>query len=804
MVTIESTPEMAAKVYAAMARNLKVVRRRLGKPLTLADKVLLGHLDDPESQELEPGKSYLFLRPDRVVFQDVLGQTGMLQFMQTRRDKVAVPTTIHCDHLIQARVEGRKDLRESLAENNEVYEFLRSAAAKFGAGFWGPGAGIIHQVVLEQYAFPGELIIGTDSHTPNAGGLGACAVGVGGADAVETIAGLPWEVLYPKHIAVYLTGRLSGWTAPKDVILYVAGALTVSGGTNAIVEYIGPGARTISATGKATITNMGAELGATTSMFPADDRMSAYLRATDRGALVPLVEKNKHLLEPDPEVEANPEKYYDRVVRLDLSKLEPYMVGPHSPDRARPISRLAAEVAEAKNGFLDKVSAALIGSCTNSSYEDMSRAADVAEQAKAHGIKAAVPYLVTPGSEQVRATIERDGQMQSLLDINGTVLANACGPCIGQWRRAKEVATVPNTIVTSYNRNFPMRNDGQPTTMNFIGSPEIVTAMALAGRLSFNPLTDTLAGADGRPFRLEPPKAAPEVPAKNFDRGHATYIAPPRDGSRVELKVDPKSERIQLMQPWEAWDGKDFLDMPVLMKTKGKTTTDHISPAGPWLRYRGHLDKFSDNMFMGATNAYGGEAGKGTNVLTGENSQPIANIARHYKSKGVKWVVVGDSNYGEGSSREHAALSPRLLGGAAVIVRSFARIHESNLKKQGLLALTFQSPADYDRIRETDRVSLVGLKAMAPGKPVECRVKHADGSSETLRLNHSFSAAQLEWFRKGSALNLFHGAAATGKKRSAAGRAKKKPAAKKQAKSGSRKASRARKPAGAKRRRRAR
>jgi aconitate hydratase len=794
---------MAAKVYETMARNLKVVRRRLGKPLTLADKVLLGHLDDPENQELEPGKSYLFLRPDRVVFQDVLGQTGMLQFMQTRRDTVAVPTTIHCDHLIQARVEGKKDLRESLAENNEVYGFLRSAAAKFGAGFWGPGAGIIHQVVLENYAFPGELIIGTDSHTPNAGGLGACAVGVGGADAVETIAGLPWEVLYPKHIAVYLTGKLSGWTAPKDVILYVAGELTVSGGTNAIVEYIGPGARTISATGKATITNMGAELGATTSMFPADDRMSAYLRATGRGALVPPAEKNKHLLEPDPEVEANPEQYYDRVVRLDLSKLEPYMVGPHSPDRARPISRLAAEVSDRKNGFLDKISATLIGSCTNSSYEDMSRAADVAEQAKAHGIKAAVPYLVTPGSEQVRATIERDGQMKSLLDINGTVLANACGPCIGQWRRAKEVSTVPNTIVTSYNRNFPMRNDGQATTMNFIGSPEIVTAMALAGRLSFNPLTDTLTGADGQPFRLEPPKVAPEVPAKNFDHGQATYIAPPRDGSRVELKVDPKSERIQLMQPWPAWDGKDFTDMPVLIKTQGKTTTDHISPAGPWLRYRGHLDKFSDNMFMGATNAYSSGAGKGTNVLTGEKSQPIANIARHYQSKGVKWVVVGDSNYGEGSSREHAALSPRLLGGAAVIVRSFARIHESNLKKQGLLALTFQNAADYDRIREADRVSLVGLKAMAPGTPVECRVKHTDGTTETLRLDHSFSAAQLEWFRKGSALNLFHGGVASAGKRSNAGRAKK-PAAKKRSKAGSRKASRARKPAAARRRRSAR
>ena len=768
MVTIESTPEMAGKVYETMAKNLNVVRRRLGKPLTLADKVLLGHLDDPERQDLQPGKSYLFLRPDRVVFQDVLGQTGLLQFMQTRRDQVAVPTTIHCDHLIQARVEGERDLRESLAENTEVYDFLRSAAAKYGAGFWEPGAGIIHQVVLENYAFPGELIIGTDSHTPNAGGLGACSVGVGGADAVETIAGLPWEVLYPKHICVYLTGTMSGWTAPKDVILYVAGQLTVSGGTNAIVEYIGPGARTISATGKATITNMGAELGATTSMFPADEHMAKYLRATGRGALVPLMEKHIDLLQPDPEVEADPEKYYDRVVRLDLSTLEPHVVGPHSPDRARPISKLAAEVSDADNKFLDRISSALIGSCTNSSYEDMSRAADVAEQAKAHGVKSAVPFLVTPGSEQVRATIERDGQMQSLKDIDGTVLANACGPCIGQWRRARKVAAVPNTIVTSYNRNFPARNDGQPTTMNFIASPEIVTAFALSGKLSFNPLTDPLIGADGQPFKLNPPKPAPEVPAKNFDRGHANYIAPPADGSRVMLSVDPKSQRLQLMQPWPAWDGKDFVDVPVLLKTKGKTTTDHISPAGPWLRLRGHLDKFSDNMCMGAINAYTGEAGKVKNVLTSATGEMVSKVARDYKAKGVKWVIVGVANYGEGSSREHAALSPRLLGGVAVIVRSFARIHESNLKKQGLLALTFQSPADYDRIREDDRLSLVGLNALAPGKPVECRVKHADGTTEMLKLNHTFSGPQLEWFRKGSALNLFHGAA-------------KKPAAKKKA-----------------------
>ena len=757
MVTIDSTAAMAGAVYDRMERTLRVVRRRLGRPLTLADKVLLGHLDDPDTQEMEPGRSYLLLRPDRVVLQDVLGQTAMLQFMQTRRARVAVPTTIHCDHLIQARVEGQADLKESIAENAEVYDFLRSAAAKFGAGFWGPGAGIIHQVVLEHYAFPGELIIGTDSHTPNGGGLGACAVGVGGADAVEVMAGLPWEVLYPKHIAVYLTGELGGWTAPKDVILYVAGELTVAGGTNAIVEYIGPGAGRISATGKATITNMGAELGATTSMFPYDERMATYLEATGRGALVEPARAHRQLLAPDAEVEADPERYYDRVIRLDLSALEPYVVGPHSPDRARPVSRLAAEVTDASNEFRDAISTALIGSCTNSSYEDMSRAADVAEQARAHGVAAAVPFLVTPGSEQVRATIERDGQMESLTGIKATVLANACGPCIGQWRRAKEAATVPNTIVTSYNRNFPRRNDGQPTTMNFIGSPELVTAFALAGRLSFNPLTDTLVAADGKPFRLHPPATAPEVPSRPFDPGRITYIAPPADGRPVELKVDPRSERLQLMEPWPAWDGTDFVDMPILLKAQGKTTTDAISPAGPWLRYRGHLDKFSDNMFMGALSAFTGEAGKVRNSVTGEADQPVSAVARDYKARGLRWVVIGDRNYGEGSSREHAALSPRLLGAAAVIARSFARIHESNLKKQGVLALTLPELSDYDRFREDDRVSLVGLAGMAAGKPVECRIRHADGSSETLWLNHSYSTSQLEWFRKGSALNLFHG-----------------------------------------------
>ena len=757
MSTIESTPEMAEAVYARMEQNIAVVRERLGKPLTLADKILLGHLDDPHNQELVPGKSYLHVRPDRVVFQDVLGQSGMLQFMQTGRDRVAVPASIHCDHLIQARVEGESDLRESRAENDEVYKFLRSVAARYGLGFWEPGAGIIHQVVLEQYAFPGEVIIGTDSHTPNAGGLGACAVGVGGADAVDVLAGLPWEVLYPKHIAVYLTGTMSGWTAPKDVILYVAGKLTVSGGTNSIVEYIGPGARTISATGKATITNMGAELGATTSLFPYDDRMATYLRATDRAGLVAPAEKYAHLLRPDDEVEANPHAFYDVVVELDLSTLEPHVVGPHTPDRARPISALAAEIADPKNGFVDAVSSALIGSCTNSSYEDMSRAADVAAQAKAHGVGAQSPFLVTPGSETVRATIERDGQLETLREAGATVLANACGPCIGQWRRDDASAASPNTIVTSYNRNFPRRNDDRPTTMNFIASPEIVTAFAIAGRLSFDPRRDTIAGADGKPFLLEAPKPAPEVPAENFARGRDFYVAPPEDGRSVQLSIDPNSTRLAALEPWPPWHGQDFLNLPVLLKTVGKTTTDHISPAGKWLTYRGHLEKFSDNMFMGANNAFTGEAGTTTHVDDGEKAS-VATVARRYRSAHTNWVAIGDFNYGEGSSREHAALSPRLLGGVAVIARSFARIHETNLKKQGLLALTFRDPADYDRIRQGDRISLVGLSDLAPGLPVTAVVSHADGTSDTLALNHTFNAAQLSWFRAGSALNALRAA----------------------------------------------
>ena len=674
--------------------------------------------------------------------------------IKTGRKKVAVPTTIHCDHLIEARVKGDLDLPASIAENNEVYDFLKSAAAKFGAGFWAPGAGIIHQVNIENYAFPGAVILGTDSHTPNAGGIGACAVGVGGADAIDAMAGLTWEVLYPKHIGVVLKGALQGWTAPKDIVLYLAGELSVSGGTNSIIEYFGPGAKTLSCTGKATITNMGAELGATTSIFAFDDSIAEYLKATGRSELADLAKHNSELLSLDEEVINNPEKYYDRVVEIDLSSLEPHVVGPHSPDRARPLSKLAQEIRDSEGELLDEISTCLIGSCTNSSYEDMSRAADIAEQAKSHGIKSAVPLMVTPGSEQIRATIERDGQMASLKDIGGTVLANACGPCIGQWKRDSAVSGKPNTIVTSYNRNFPRRNDGQPTTMNFIASPEVTVALSLTGRLSFNPMTDPLKDSNGKEFTLSPPQQAPAVPEKGFDKGDSNFFAPPEDGSNIELKVDPNSQRIQLLKPWPKWDGEDVVNAPILLKAKGKCTTDAISPAGPWLRLRGHLDKFSDNMFMGAINAYDDEAGKGLNVLTNETGVPFSDIARDYKAKQVKWVVIGDWNYGEGSSREHAALSPRLLGSAAVIVRSFARIHESNLKKQGLLAFTFKNPDDYDKIREDDRVDLRNLADLAPNKPVECIVSHADGTKETFQLEHSYNSAQVEWFKAGSALNL--------------------------------------------------
>ena len=664
---------------------------------------------------------------------------------------MAVPTTVHCDHLIQARVGASSDLQDALNENDEVYQFLESSCRKYGMGFWKPGSGIVHQVVLENYAFPGGLLIGTDSHTPNAGGLGMLAIGVGGADAADVMAGLPWEVRYPTLIGVHLTGELQGWTAPKDIIIHLAGVLTVAGGTNAIIEYFGPGTQSISCTGKATTTNMGAELGATGDIYPYDHRMAAYLRATRRTGLVDVAEQYKHLLTADPEVEREPAQFFDQIVEIDLNKLEPQVTGPHSPDRARPISALAREVQE--NNFPDKISMALVGSCTNSSYEDMSRVADVSRQASAHGLTVASGLMVTPGSEQIRATIERDGLQSAMEEVGGTVLANACGPCIGQWDRSQVSKGEQNSIVTSYNRNFPARNDANPETMNFIASPELAVALGLGGRLSFNPLTDTLTGADGREFKLDPPKPAPEVPPQGFDPGQSGYLEPPEAGEDVTVVVDPESNRLQILDPWPAWDGNDFADVPVLLKAQGKCTTDHISPAGPWLRFRGHLNNLSDNMFLGAVNVFTDDPGTGKNQLSGEEVLPIPQVARAYMAQGVRWVAVGDHNYGEGSSREHAAMSPRMLGAAAVITRSFARIHESNLKKQGVLPLTFEDPEDYERIQADDRVSLLGLNDLTPGRPVQCLLKHGDGSEETVQLRHTMNAGQIAWFRAGSAMN---------------------------------------------------
>jgi aconitate hydratase len=747
---IQTTPQLVLDVYRKLEQNISEFKKKINRSLTLSEKILVGHLTDV-SGEPERGKDYVFLKPDRVALQDVTGQTVMLEFMQAGLKQVTLPTTVHCDHLIQAKIGAEQDTKLAIYENNEVYKFLESASRKYGAGFWRPGAGIIHQVVLENYAFPGGLMIGTDSHTPNAGGLGMIAVGVGGMDAAEVMAGMTWELLYPKRIGVYLTGKMSGWTAPKDVILYVAGQLTVSGGTNSIIEYFGPGAETISCTGKATITNMGAEIGATCSIFPYDDKMETYLRATNRGEIADLANKHRDLLTEDPDVVQNPHKYFDKVIEIDLSKLEPHVVGPHTPDLARPISKLAEDVK--KNDYIDEISVALIGSCTNSSYEDMSRASSIAKQALKNGAKAKVPLLVTPGSEQIRATIERDGQMDTLKEIGATVLANACGPCIGQWSRPELKKDEPNTIITSFNRNFPGRNDGKRSTMNFIGSPEIIVALSLGGRLSFNPATDYLVGKDGTQFKLQPPEVAPEVPSEGFKIGVDVYVPPANDPDSVEVLVDKNSTRLQLLEPFERWDGKDLADMPVMVKVKGKCTTDHISPAGPWLMYRGHLDKLSDNLLLGAVNAFSGDVGKSTNVLTG-NEESIPSIARQYKAKGLKWVIVGDSNYGEGSSREHAALTPRYLGCGAVIARSFARIHETNLKKQGILALTFSDPADYEKIRATDRISLIDLDIFQQGKPVKCVILHADGSREEVSLNHSYNSAQIEWFRRGSALNV--------------------------------------------------
>jgi aconitate hydratase len=746
----ELKAEDIKKLYGGFAEAHKKARQWMGRPLTYAEKILVAHLDNWQGEKLTRGESYTLLRIDRVAMQDATAQMAMLQFMQGGFKCVAVPTTIHCDHLIQARVGAGKDMENALDENKEVYDFLRSASAKHGIGFWKPGAGIIHQVVLENYAFPGGMMIGTDSHTPNAGGLGMIAIGVGGADAVDVMAGEAWGVRWPKLIGVKLTGSLNGWTAPKDIILKLAGILTVAGGTGAIIEYFGPGTSSISCTGKATITNMGAELGATTSLFPYDERMFKYLRSTRRADIADLAKAHSQELVADPEVEKDPQRFFDQVIEIDLDTLEPYVVGPHTPDLARPISKLAQAVKE--NGYEDKLRYALIGSCTNSSYEDMSRAADVAKQAGEHKMHTACGFLITPGSEQIFETIKRDGQMTTLEKIGGTVLANACGPCIGQWKREDISAGEKNSIITSFNRNFSRRNDGNAETAAFIASPEIVTAFALAGRLSFNPLTDELPTPDG-PMKLAPPKVAPEVPSQGFVTDEHGYVPPPANGTGVQVIVKPDSERLQLLEPFAPWDGKDMKSLPVLLKALGKCTTDHISPAGPWLRFRGHLDKISDNMFNGATNAFTNKVGEGIDVLTGK-TDTFTKVARHYKAEKLGWVVVGDQNYGEGSSREHAAMSPRFLNCKAVIVRSFARIHETNLKKQGVLALTFSKPADYDLIKDKDRVSLLGLDKLAPNGQIEAVIEHEAGGSDKITLKHTMTPEQILWFKAGSALNF--------------------------------------------------
>ena len=727
-----------------------IARRRFGRAITLAEKILFAHLTDPEGAAFERGKSFIDLNPDRVAMQDATAQMALLQFMLAGKDTTAVPSTVHCDHLIRARLGADADMTVALEENFEVYEFLRTVSERYGIGFWKPGAGIIHQVILENYACPGTLMIGTDSHTPNAGGLGMLAIGVGGADAVDAMVGMPWEVLSPKVIGVKLTGKLSGWTSAKDVILKLAGILTVKGGTNAIVEYFGPGCESLSCTGKATICNMGAELGATTSVFPYDERMAVYLRATNRSDIADLCNANAGALTADPEVIASPADYYDRVVEIDLSALEPHLVGPHTPDLARPISEVAAAVA--KEGYPARISSALIGSCTNSSYEDIERAAHLARQAANAGLRTVTPFLISPGSDQIYQTIQRDGQMADLANVGGIVLANACGPCIGQWKRDDIQGGESNTIVSSFNRNFPARNDGNTATLSFIGSPEIVTALAFAGDLRFNPLTDTIT-RDGKTLKFEAP-TGDELPRRGFAAGFAGFIAPTADGRNVDVAVSATSERLERLTPFAAWDGNDIGNLVVLMKAKGKCTTDHISAAGPWLKFRGHLTNISGNLFMTANNAFTGEMGKGIDVLAGEPGVKYPDLAKRYRAAGQGWVAIGDENYGEGSSREHAAMEPRLMGCRAVVARSFARIHETNLKKQGLLPLTFADPADYARVQAEDRVAIEGVAGIPHGQAPALVLTHADGSVERIPVKSTISRDQFKWFVAGSALNL--------------------------------------------------
>ena len=742
--------DLVKKLYAELPSKVLAARNLLKRPMTFAEKILFAHSFKPVTRVFERGKDYVDFAPDRVAMQDATAQMALLQFDTCGRDRVAVPSTVHCDHLIQAKVGATEDLNTAIDTNREVYEFLSSISNKYGIGFWKPGAGIIHQVVLENYAFPGGMMIGTDSHTPNAGGLGMIAIGVGGADAVDVMAGLPWELKMPKLIGVKLTGKMSGWTSAKDIILWVAGQLTVKGGTGAIVEYFGEGADSLSCTGKATICNMGAEIGATCSLFAYDEKMASYLSATGREDIAALANNIREHLRPDEEVYKNPAKYYDQVLELNLNELEPHVNGPFTPDLATPISKMAAAVAE--HGWPDAVEVALIGSCTNSSYEDISRSASIAAQAKQKGLKTASEFTITPGSEVVRYTIEKDGYLGTFDEIGGIVLANACGPCIGQWARHIDDPTRKNTIVTSFNRNFAKRNDGLAATHAFVASPEIVTAYAIAGRLSFNPLKDKLTNEAGEQVMLDEPKGY-ELPPRGFSVEDPGYQAPAADGSSVPVNVSPTSTRLQLLSPFTPWEGTDLTGLRLLIKAKGKCTTDHISMAGPWLKFRGHLDNISNNMLIGAVNFFNGETDKVKNGITGEYG-PVPATMRAYKAKGTGAVVVGDENYGEGSSREHAAMEPRHLGVRAIVVKSFARIHETNLKKQGMLALTFATKEDYDKVLEDDLIDITGLAELAPGKQVTMVLRHANGTSDKVKLNHTYNEQQIEWFKAGSALNL--------------------------------------------------
>merc|ERR1712142_1169540 len=738
--------------YDKLRSNIDIVRKRLNRPLTLSEKIVYGHLDDPHNQDIDRGRTYLRLHPDRVAMQDATAQMAMLQFISSGLPQVAVPSTIHCDHLIAAEKGNAEDLARAKDINKEVYNFLATAGAKYGVGFWKPGSGIIHQIILENYAFPGLLMVGTDSHTPNGGGLGGLCIGVGGADAVDVMADIPWELKCPKVIGVKLTGKLSGWTSPKDVILKVAGILTVKGGTMSIVEYSGEGVDSISATGMGTICNMGAELGATTSVFPFNQRMVDYLAATERQAIADEALKYKDsLLSPDAGCK------YDQVIEIDLSTLEPHVNGPFTPDLATPISKLGD--AAKSNGWPLEVKDGLIGSCTNSSYEDMSRVASLMKQALAKGMKSKGTFYITPGSEQIRATIERDGLADTMREFGGIVLANACGPCIGQWDRQNVKKGEKNTIVTSYNRNFTGRNDANPATHCFVTSPEMTVALTLAGTLDFDPRTQKLKGSDGQEFMLECPYGD-GLPVRGFDPGEDTYQAPPADGSSVVVDVSPTSDRLQLLSPFDKWIGTDLTDMRILIKVEGKCTTDHISAAGPWLKYRGHLENISNNLLITAINPDNEEMNKVKNQDTGKFGG-VPEVARQYKEAGVNWVVFGDENYGEGSSREHAALEPRFLGGRAIIVKSFARIHETNLKKQGMLPLTFNDKADYEKVKPDDKVAITGLEDFQPGVSLSCRLDHSDGSSDTIVLDHTFNAQQIDWFKAGSALNRMKEVAAS-------------------------------------------